>query len=164
MQKLASFSLLCLVTTMCFLHPTLVSGQSPTNSTNKVSEIGNQITVNATLSIQVSNLTLDTKDRMLRSAVIGFVTSGPNVLKTTPTEQPLVRTKITNQVTKAIQSLEGIEATNAIIGVEISKAIKGLISSTNDPNQTKIVNVETSSTCKPEATKSLSCENNIVIK
>jgi hypothetical protein len=164
MKKLASFSILGLVIAMYFLHPSLVNGQSPTTSANNVSEIGNQITVNATLSIQVSNSTLDTKDKLLRSAVIGFVTSGPNVLKTTPTEQPIVRTKITNQVTKAIQSLEGIEATNAIIGVEISKAIKSLISSSNDSNQIKIVNVESSSTCKPEATKSLSCVNDIVIK
>ena len=42
-----------------------------------------------------------------------------------------------------------LEATNAIIGVEVSKALKTLVMSSDKPNQNEIVTIQTSSTCKP---------------
>ncbi len=114
--------------------------------------------------MQVSNQSLKTKDGMLRSSVINFLNSGPNVLKTPETAQPDVKSKIVNQINNDTQSVEGSEATNAIIGVEVTKALKSLVSSSDKPNQSSIVTIQTSSTCKPLTVKSISCENTVTIK
>lgn len=122
------------------------------------------VTVSATASIAVSNATLTTKDKMLRNAVIGFLISGPNVLKITPTDEPVVQTKITNKINNTTQSVQGMEATNAIIGVEVSKALHSLISSSGKLNQTAILVVETSSKCKPSQVNLILCENTVTLR
>ena len=137
---------------------------SPANTSSTLTSGGNEVTVSATASVQVSNATLETKDRLLKNAILDLLTSGPNMLKATPTEQPAVKTKITNQVSNTTQSVEGIEATNAIVGVELTKALKNLVLSTSQPNQTSMVTIITSSTCKPSSVNLISCENTVNLK
>ena len=122
----------------------------------------NVVKVSSSVAVDVSNSTLKIKDGMLRSAVSSFLNSGPNVLKTSVTNQPLVKTKIDNKINNVTQSVQGAEATNAIIGVEVSKALKTLVLSFG--NSTGVVTVDTSSTCKPSASKSISCDNTVTIK
>lgn len=140
--------------------------QSPAVINSKVTSKGGDVgvTVSVTATVQVSNATLESKDRMLRNAITSFLTSGHNVLKATPTEQPVVKTKVTNQISNTTQSVEGVEATNAVLGVEISKALKTVTSSIVEQNQTSVVTIGTSSTCKPTPYGSISCENSVTIK
>ena len=83
------------------------------------------------------------------------------LLKASDADIPVVKTKITNRVNNAVQDVEGIEATKAIIGVEITKALKSKIPSSN---QSVIVTIDTSSTCKPSNIKLISCQNSVTIK
>ena len=112
----------------------------------------------------MSNETLDIKEKMLRSAVSSFLNSGQNVLKTSDSDVPIVKTKISNQINNVIQNVEGTEATNAIIGVEIGKALETVISPTAQKSHAGGITVMTSSTCKPAAVKSISCDNIVTIK
>ena len=168
MQKLSPLWLcLAIVLSIYIWHPpsaVTAQSQSTTGITSKVSGSGNdEVTVGATANIKVSNATLTAKDKNLRNAIIGFLNSGPNLLKTIPSDQPIVKTKVTNQLSNTTQSVEGIEATGAIIAVEVTKALKSLISS-KGPNQTAFVNVETSSTCKPSSADMISCQNSVTLK
>ena len=169
MQKSITLCLcLALILSIYFGHfpPLTASAQSQSTSnisSGMESERRNEVTVRATANVDVSNSTLDTKDKMLRNAVIGFINSGPNVLKKTPTDQPVVKTKIINQIINATQSVEGIEATSAVIAVEITKGLKGLITASSKPNQSAIITLETSSTCKLIGLN-ISCENTVTIK
>lgn len=124
----------------------------------------NIVSVSASVSVQVSNETIKTKESMLRSAVVNFLTSGPNVLKTSETDLPNIKTKVVNQVNNDTQSIEGSEATNAIVGVEVSKALKTIVASTEKSAPIKSVTIQTSSTCKPSAVKSIACDNVVTIK
>lgn len=124
----------------------------------------NAVSVSATLTIEISNETLKTKDGMLRYSVVGFLNSGPNVLKTSNADEVVVKTKISNRINNDTQNVEGAEATTAIIGVEIGKALKTLVSSSDRPNQTAIVTVQTSSVCKPSTGSTLMCDNVVNIK
>jgi hypothetical protein len=138
-------------------------GQS--QGTKTTSDSGNSVvSVSASVTVQVTNESLKTKDGMLRSSVISFLNSGPNVLKTVERDQFDVKTKILNQINNATQSVQGLDATNAVIGIEVSKALKTLISSSDKPNQSATVAIQTSSTCKPLAVKSITCENTVTIK
>lgn len=136
------------------------SGQSTTTAGNENSVVS----VNAGVKVQVTNSSLKTKDGMLRSAVISFLNSGPNVLKTSATDQPAIQTKITNSINNDTQSVEGIEATNAIIGVEITKALKTVVSGSNKPDQSALVGIETTSTCKPSVGTSIACQATVTIR
>jgi hypothetical protein len=137
-------------------------GDLSSSTTSKARSV--EVTVSSTASVQVSNATLDAKNSMLKNAVMSFISSGPNVLKVTPSDQPLVKTKIANQISNTTQSVEGIEATYAIIGVEVYKALKTLIASTTGPNQTAIVTIGTTSKCTPSDGKLISCDNTVNIK
>lgn len=121
------------------------------------------VLVSSSVSVPVSNETLKSKEGLLRSAVINFLNSGPNVLKSSPTDQPAVKSKIANQISKDTQNVEGIEATNAIIGVEVAKALKQLISAGTDPNQTSVISIDTTSKCTPTNTL-ISCDNSVTIR
>ena len=134
-----------------------VSNKTSSNGTGVVS-------VSASVVMQVSNQTLDIKEKMLRAAVSSFLKSGQDVLKTSDSDLPIVKTKIANQINNAIQNVEGAEATNAIIGVEIGKALETVISPTAQKSHADIITVMTSSTCKPAAVKSISCDNIVTIK
>lgn len=139
--------------------------QGTQSSSKTTTDNGNSVvSVSASVTVQVGNESLKTKDGMLRSSVISFLNSGPNVLKTPQTNPPDIKTKIVNQINNDTQSVQGLEATNAIIGVEVSKALKSLVSSSDKPNQNAIVTIQTSSTCKPLAANSISCENAVTIK
>lgn len=154
------------ITVLAFSGP--INGQAqPTGSTppNQVmSNTNSVVSVSSSVTVQVSNDSLKAKDGMLRSAVSSFLNSGPNVLKTSPSDQPVVKSKISNLISNDTQSVEGIEATNAIVAVEVSKAIKTAVSTSDKPGQSAMVTIQTSSTCKPLATKSISCDNTVTIK
>lgn len=152
-----------------FIYNLPVSTYGQSQSTIGPSKItsdngSNVVSVSASVTVQVSNDSLKAKDAMLRSSVVGFLNSGPNVLKTTETTQPIIKSKIANQINNDTQIMQGIEATNAIIGVEISKALKSVVSSSDKPNGSAIVTIQTSSTCKPTSVKSISCDNTVTIK
>lgn len=151
---------------MCNLPiPLYAQSQSIQDSSTKTtsSNQNNLVKVSSSFAVEVTNQTLKTKEGMLRNAVIGFLTSGPNVLKLSPTDQTVVKTKIVNQIANATQNVEGIEATNVVIGVEVSKALRTIVSSFKGPNQSSTVAIETYSTCKPSA-KLISCENTVTLK
>ena len=95
----------------------------------------------------MSNDTYKAKSAMLTSAVTNFLNSGPNVLKTDASSKALVQSKILNQFVNNTQTLEGTEATNAIIGVEINKAMRSVISSLSNSNQTSTVRIDTFTRC-----------------
>lgn len=156
-----------LLTAFMWLFPVGTYGQSQSfkNTANTISDNGNSVvSVSTSVTVQVSNASLKTKDAMLKSSVTNFLNSGPNVLKTPQTSQPEVRSKISNEVNNQTQEIQGIEATNAIIGVEIGKALKTVVSSIRDSNQSALVTIQTSSTCKPLGTSSISCQNTVKIK
>lgn len=119
--------------------------------------------ITSSITMDLSNDTLKSKTSMLWEAVVGFLKSGPNLLKTSASD-PIVKTKITNKINNDSQSVEGVEATNAILSVEITKALRSVNSSSFVAKQTGIVTIETTSLCKPSDVKSISCQNNVVIK
>ncbi len=144
--------------------PVGVYAQTQSSSKTISDNVNSAVSVSASVTVQVGNQTLKAKDGMLRSSIINFLSSGPNVLKTPETDQPNVKSKIVNQINNVTQNVQGLEATNAIIGVEVSKALKTLVASSDKPNQNEIVTIQTSSTCKPLTVKSISCENTVTIK
>lgn len=154
---------MALLVAICHIQNEVYAQMQPTAPiSNKTFSNGTSlVSVSASVKIQVSNATLDIKEKMLRTAVSTFLNSGQNVLKTSASDLPIVKTKIANQINNATQSVEGTEATNAIIGVEVGKALKTVISPTT---HTGFLTVMTSSTCKPAASKSISCDNIITIK
>lgn len=133
-------------------------------SAEKTSEAGeNVVSVNSKVSVQVRNETLQVKEKMLRSAVFSFLNSGPTILKTSESDQLITKTKVVNQINNATQSVEGIEASNAIIGVEIGKALRTLVSSQNNSTNIGTIILGISSTCKPASALVVSCDNTISI-
>lgn len=153
--------------TVCSIQGGVYAQIQPTKkiSSNTTSSNGTGVvSVSATVTMPVSNETLDTKDRMLRTAVISFLNSGANVLKMADSDQPIVKTKIANEINKAIQNVEGTEATNAIIGVEVTKSLKSVNLRTVEKNHANSITISTSSTCKLVAIKSISCDNVVTIK
>ena len=122
------------------------------------------VSVSASITVQVSNESLKAKEGMLRSSVIGFLNSGPNVLKTPESDQANIKSKIVNQINNATQNVQGLEATNAIVGVEVSKALKSLVASSDKPNQTALVTIKTASTCNSITVGPTSCDNTVTIQ
>ena len=141
---------------------TLAYGQLQSNK-GGFADGKNIISVNASITVDVSNDTYKAKSAMLTSAVTNFLNSGPNVLKTDPSSKALVQSKILNQFVNNTQTLEGTEATNAIIGVEINKAMRSVISSLSNSNQTSTVRIDTFTRCMTLALGT-SCSNTIMIK
>ena len=155
---------MALSVSICHIQNEVYAQSQPVSSNNTSSNVTSVVSVSASVVIPVSNETLDIKEKMLRTAVSSFLNSGLNVLKTSDSDLPIVKTKISNQINNAIQNVEGTEATNAIIGVEVGKALKSVISPTAQKTHAGFVTVMTSSTCKPAAGKSISCDNIITIK
>lgn len=120
--------------------------------------------VKTSVTVEVSNESLKSNNIRLGNAMVGFLNSAPNVLKTSDIDHQIIKTKINNQINNDTQSIEGIEATNAIIGIELIKALKTVNASSYNLNQSGLITVETSSTCKPAVTKGISCDNTITIK
>ena len=134
------------------------------SSTEKTVGTGNSVvSVSSKVTVQVANETLPVKEKMLRSAVFSFLNSGPTILKTSDNDQLVTKTKVTNKINNVTQSVEGIEASNAIIGVEISKALKTLVSSPNPAGRADTITLDTSSTCKLASAVMTSCDNTITI-
>ena len=117
--------------------PSLGFAQIQPNSTFATSAgVKNLVSVNASITLDLSNETAKERTGILTSAVGNYLKSGPNTLTMSATINPGVKTAIVNQITNSTQSLEGTEATNAILGVEIGGAIKTIVSSLDKPNQT----------------------------
>jgi hypothetical protein len=134
--------------------------QGLSSSTNTLNQ-SSLVLLNASVSVPISNETIKIKEGMLRSAVISLLNSVANVLKGSDADVPVVKTQIINQINNAIQDIQGTEATNAIIGVEINKALRGKISTSN---QSSMITIDTSSNCKPSDDKIISCENSVTIR
>jgi len=101
---------------------------------------------------------------VLRSTVFSLLNSHTIGLATADCDQSIVKTKITNEINNESQNVEGADATDAIIGVEINKSLKYVVSSLKMPNQTTTVTAETYNACKRIALKSVLCENTIKLK
>lgn len=158
-------ALISVVSFSLFSVGVVAQSQSGSTSSFKTkSETGNSVvSLSSSISVPISNETLKIKNGMLVSSVISFLNSGPNVLKTQNNDQTNVKTKISNKINNDTQNVEGAEATNAVIGIEIGKALKTIISTLNTPNQTAMVTIETSSTCSP-GMPLISCENTMTIQ
>lgn len=162
-------ALLCLFITFLLVslwqHPIAVHAQSQSSGASpSTSASGNNgASVTTSVTVEVKNETLKIKNGILTSALNGFLNSAPDVLMTSDNDQVVVKTKIENQINNNTQNVQGTDATNAIIGVEITKALKSLVSSSGKSNQTAFVTIESSSTCKPSTTNLISCENTIKI-
>ena len=122
------------------------------------------VSVSAIVKVQITNETFKAKDGILKSAVGGLLNSGANILKTPGSVDPVTKSKIVNLINNVTQNVQGTEATNAIIGVEISKALKTANMTSDKPHQTAIVTVESLSNCKPSTANMISCENTVTIK
>jgi hypothetical protein len=131
------------------------------NSSNNLP--GSAVSVSSTVSIQVSNITIKTDEATLKSAITGFLNSGPSIFKTSESYQLNASTQISNEIDGTKHTVQGMEATNAIVGVELSKGLRNLVSSVPQ-NQTNTITVGTSSACKPSAPNIISCANEVVIK
>jgi hypothetical protein len=138
--------------------------QIPTN-TSKTTPVEKNISVSvsSTVTLPVTNQSFRTNQGTLKSAAIDLINAGPNVLKTSDENKITMQTKITNQINNDTQVVQGVEATNAILGVEINKGLTHIVSATNQ-TQGGIVTLQISSTCKPSAANSIICDNTLVIK
>lgn len=159
-----SLSLIMSISFSSFPIAVYGQAQTGTSGSSKASNANSVVSVSSSVSVPVSNDTLKAKDGMLRTAVNSFLNSGPNVLKASPNDQPSVKTKIVNEINNATQNVEGIEATNAIVGIEVSKALRSEVSANTNPAQSSIITIQTSSTCKPTVSKSIICDNIVTIK
>ena len=164
--ELVTVCVLSLLVIFIWYAPEVSFSQSQSTNVSKMAPVSEKsiVTVSSSVTVDVHNQTIKTKEATLKSAVIGFLNSGPNVLKTSDGYQVGTKTKISNQINNSTQSVEGIEATNAIIGVEIGKALKSTVARGSQSNQSDTITVATSSTCKPVADKSIACDNIITIK
>jgi hypothetical protein len=136
------------------------SQSTPTGYLKTIPGSGNNsVSVSASVIVEVRNETLGTKANLLRTSVSSILASGPSVLKFSDSDQHIIKTKISNTINNSTQSVEGADATYAILGIEINKALQTLVSSSTQPNQTAVVTIETSSVCILSAT--ITCENKV---
>jgi hypothetical protein len=154
-----------LILTICILHITQIyaQSQSTTNLKTESANEKNALSVSASLTVEVRNETLVAKTNLLRTAVSGFLAAGPGIFKSTDSGEPVIKTKIANKINNSTQNVEGTDASYAILGVEINKALRTVISSSTQPNQTAIVKIETSSTCKPSGPTTITCGNTVTL-
>ena len=140
--------------------------QSTTGSSSKmILGAGNSsVSVSASVTVGVTNQTLENKFSMLRNAVFSFLNSGPNILKTSDSDQLIIKTKIADQINNSTQNVEGSDAAYAILGVEINRALQNVISTSAPSTQSAIVTIDTTSVCKPSTIKTVTCDNTIKIK
>lgn len=149
-----------LVSILLVFPSTIAAQTSPQNTLiQKMQTNETGITVTAKIALQISNQTLKTKTDQLRGVIVNFLASAPNILKSQPSEQPIVKTKIVNLINGDTQNLEGVEATNAIVGVEITRALKTAVT-----NQSSLLPIDLSSTCRPTSNGIILCENSLTIK
>lgn len=85
------------------------------------------VSVNSSITLQANNETLKMNQAALKSVVLGFLTSGPSILKTLDGNQFIITTKINNQINNTTQIVEGLEARNVIIGVRMPMPLKMLL-------------------------------------
>jgi hypothetical protein len=136
---------------------------SDSTSTTTSGKDNATVLVNSSVTTPIMFDTINTKGSALTSSIMAFVNLGPDVLKGSNSGLPNVKTKINNEVNNVTQTVEGIKSTEAIMRVEINKALASIISLLS-ANQTHTINIETFSICKPSATRSDSCDNAVTIK
>jgi hypothetical protein len=140
------------------------SGNTNNTSGNTNSTSGNSVvSVSSSIAIPVSNQTSKMSETTLKSSVTSFLNSGPNVLKTSDARISS-NTKIINKINNDTQNVQGGEATSAIVGVEISKALKTIVPPTSQQNKASLITITTSSTCKPSSASVIACDNTVEIK
>jgi hypothetical protein len=135
---------------------------SQTTVTNNSSTNGDKSQISASISLHIRNETLQVKIDSLWAAVVGFLNSGPNLLKVSATTDPIVKTIITNIINNTTQTVEGVEATNAVLSVEITRALRTVNSSLGVSSN--VVTVDTTSLCNPSGDNSIACQNNVTIE
>jgi hypothetical protein len=170
MQKSQSIGVcVVLALSLCLWHfPAISYAQfhNPTNTPSNTTPVEQNVlvSVNSTVTLPVTNQTFKSNQGTLRSVTIDLINAGPDVLKTSDENKITIQTKITNHINNDTQVVQGVEATNAIIGVEINKGLTGIVSSTHNQSQGGIVTIQISSTCKQTAANSIFCENTLVLK
>lgn len=147
-----------------YANAQIVPPTNSTNSTGSAEATGNIASVRSSVAIQVTNSTMKTNEATLKSAINSFLNAGADVLKTSDSYQLNIQTKIVNQITNATQNVQGTEATNAIVGVELGKALKTVTSPSDLQKSAAVIRVETASTCKDSAGNFINCDNSITIK
>jgi hypothetical protein len=145
------------------VHAQLVQTDNSSN-TDRIRIEDSMVSLNASIRVEVDNQSLKTKNVMLGSAVVALLSTGQAVLKTPDSSQPIVKTQINNQINNSTQSVEGTEATNAILGIELLKALNTVNSSSYNQNEPGVITVDTSSTCEPSVMDLISCDNSIIMK
>jgi hypothetical protein len=143
-------------------YTSVYSQIQPTPMAN-ISAPAASVSVSSSLSVPVDNQTIKANEGTLRSGILGFLNSAPNILKTSSSFQPLTKTKITNEINNTTQIVEGADATNAIVGVELGRALRTVVDSSDTQDGGGPVVVTTSSSCTPIAGP-LTCNNTVVIK
>lgn len=124
------------------------------------SSLQNTAKVTASMMVQVRNETIS---GVLTPAIFNLINSGPSIFKISDSDQLITKTRIDNRINNATQNVEGTDAAYAIIGIEIGRAVKSLISA-DKHNQTAIITIEASAMCNLVAVKFTSCENTVAIK
>ena len=94
---------------------------------------------------------------------MAFVKLGPDLLKGSDKKLPNVTTKIDNEINNVTQTVKTTKSTNAVLGVEISKALARIVSLLA-PHQTDTITIHTLSICKHSAPRSDNCDNAVTIK
>lgn len=105
------------------------------------------ILANSSISLKVRNDTQATDYGRLKDTVISFLNLHSGITMTSDCEDARVKTTISNEINDEIQYLEGSETANAIVGVEITKALKSLVSS-DGTIETVSVTIKLSSSCE----------------
>ena len=144
-----------------FLGHALAPTDSPSTTTS-----GNDnaiVLVNSNITVPVMFDTINTKGGALTSSIMAFVNLGPDVLMGSDSGLPNIKMKIDNEVDNITQTVRGTKSINAIMGVEITKALASIVSLLAE-NQTDTITIETFSVCKPSVAKSDSCDNAVTIK
>jgi hypothetical protein len=164
MNKHSIPTLVSIATLVAFAAGAMVQTAYPqANPSNNPSNPRNS-QISATFTLDISNETLEDNNYVLWSSVVGVLSSGPNVLKTSATTSPVFKTEIANKINNDTQTVEGVDTTNAVLSIEIIKALKTVNSSSYSANRTGIVTIDTTSLCKPSDAKSITCQNNVEIK
>ena len=115
--------------------------------------------LNSSITLPIISETINTKGGVLTSSVMAFLNLGPDVLKGADNDLPNVKTKINNEVNNVTQIVMGAKSTNAVMQVEISKALASIVALLG-ADETDIITINAISICKTYA----ACDNAVTIK
>lgn len=124
--------------------------------------VSNSISVNSSMNVKVNNETIKSVTASLKSFISNILGSRDTEPSTEKCNHVIIKTKVFNQINNESQYVEGYEETDLITDLEISKALKSAVSSTELPWAN--VTTEITSMCNRDDFKGISCENFIVLK